>query len=119
MVENRPLLTFFTHLILVIGVALVALPVYVTFVASTLTPEQASARRRCRCVPGNQMLENYAQGARAWLGAGVRRRRVSRMMFNSLVTALVIAVGKIAISLISAFAIVYFRFPLRSARSSG
>jgi sn-glycerol 3-phosphate transport system permease protein len=36
------------------------------------------------------------------------------MMWISLVTALVIAVGKIAISLISAFAIVYFRFPFRN-----
>jgi sn-glycerol 3-phosphate transport system permease protein len=34
-------------------------------------------------------------------------------MVNSLVSALVIAIGKIAISLLSAFAIVYFRFPLR------
>ena len=112
MVENRPLLTFLTHLILVLGVALVALPLYVAFVASTLTPEQAQ-EAPMTLVPGDQMLTNYSQV----LTHGSERGSsapVGRMMFNSLVTALVIAVGKIAISLISAFAIVYFRFPLRS-----
>ncbi len=64
-------------------------------------------------VPGNQMLENYSQ-VLAHGSARGSSAPVSRMMFNSLVSALVIAVGKIAISLISAFAIVYFRFPLRA-----
>ena len=112
MVENRPLLTFFTHFILILGVALVAFPLYVTFVASTLTPEQAQAAPM-PLVPGDQMLENYkhvlTQGSDRGSSAPV-----SRMLFNSLISALIIAVGKIAISLISAFAIVYFRFPLRS-----
>jgi sn-glycerol 3-phosphate transport system permease protein len=112
MVENRPLLTFFTHLVLVIGVALVALPLYVAFVASTLTPEQAQ-EAPMSLVPGDRMLENYAQVLTHGSARG-SAAPVSRMMFNSLVSALVIAVGKIAISLISAFAIVYFRFPLRA-----
>ena len=111
MVENRPLLTFLTHLILVIGVALVALPLYVAFVASTLTPEQAQ-EAPITLIPGDQMLENYSQVLTHGSARG-SSAPVSRMMFNSLVSALVIAVGKIAISLISAFAIVYFRFPLR------
>ena len=112
MVENRPLLTFFTHLILVLGVALVALPLYVAFVASTLTPEQAQ-EAPITLIPGDQMLENYSQVLTHGSARG-SSAPVSRMMFNSLVSALVIAVGKIAISLISAFAIVYFRFPLRA-----
>ena len=112
MVENRPLLTFLTHLILVIGVALVALPLYVAFVASTLTPEQAQ-EAPITLIPGDQMLENYSQVLTHGSARG-SSAPVSRMMFNSLVSALVIAVGKIAISLISAFAIVYFRFPLRA-----
>jgi sn-glycerol 3-phosphate transport system permease protein len=37
------------------------------------------------------------------------------MLFNSFVMASVIAIGKIAISIISAFAVVYFRFPFRMA----
>jgi len=112
MVENRPLLTFLTHLILVLGVALVALPLYVAFVASTLTPEQAQ-EAPITLIPGDQMLENYSQVLTHGSARG-SSAPVSRMMFNSLVSALVIAVGKIAISLISAFAIVYFRFPLRA-----
>jgi len=112
MVENRPLLTFLTHLILVLGVALVALPLYVAFVASTLTPEQAQ-EAPITLIPGDQMLENYSQVLTHGSARG-SSAPVSRMMFNSLVSALVIAIGKIAISLISAFAIVYFRFPLRA-----
>jgi sn-glycerol 3-phosphate transport system permease protein len=57
------------------------------------------------------MLENYA--AVLAHGAGESGAGVGRMMVNSLVSALVIAIGKIAISLLSAFAIVYFRFPFR------
>jgi sn-glycerol 3-phosphate transport system permease protein len=63
-------------------------------------------------VPGPHLIENYRE---AWLrGAGNSAAPVGQMMMNSLITALVIAVGKIAISLVSAFAIVYFRFPLRN-----
>ena len=65
-------------------------------------------------------MENYTA---ALFGAQRQRRArtapVGRMMWVSLVTALVIAFGKIAISLLSAFAIVYFRFPLQEARASG
>ena len=62
-------------------------------------------------VPGPHLIENYKE---AWLhGAGNSAAPVRQMMFNSLVTALVIAIGKIAISLLSAFAVVYFKFPGR------
>jgi sn-glycerol 3-phosphate transport system permease protein len=64
-------------------------------------------------LPGAHMLENYRialLGERTGTGT---QAAVGRMMFVSLITALVIAVGKIAISLLSAFAIVYFRFPFR------
>ena len=112
MIENRPLVTFFTHLILVIGVALVAFPLYVTFIASTQTAEQAQLAPMS-LIPGDQLVANYTQvltqGSERGSGAPV-----GRMLLNSLISALVIAIGKISISLISAFAIVYFRFPLRS-----
>jgi sn-glycerol 3-phosphate transport system permease protein len=112
MVENRPILTFLAHVVLAIGVAIVAFPVYVTFVASTLTLEEVLAAPM-PLVPGSHLLENYAAalGQGSTMGSAAP---VSRMMFNSLVTALVISIGKIAISLLSAFAVVYFRFPLRS-----
>jgi sn-glycerol 3-phosphate transport system permease protein len=111
MVERRPWLTVITHLVLVLGVVAVAFPLYVTFVASTLTLEQV-LEVPMRLLPGDHFLANYAQV----LGAGSNRGSsapVAPMLFNSLVMALVIAIGKIAISIISAFAIVYFRFPLR------
>ncbi|MDO8376706.1 MAG: sn-glycerol-3-phosphate ABC transporter permease UgpE [Aquabacterium sp.] len=111
MVERRPWLSVLTHLVLISGVLLVAFPLYITFVASTLTLEQV-LQVPMRLLPGDQFWANYTQV----LGAGSTRGSaapVAPMLFNSLVMALVIAVGKIAISIISAFAIVYFRFPLR------
>jgi sn-glycerol 3-phosphate transport system permease protein len=111
MVENRPWLTAFAHGVLILGVIAVAFPLYVTFVASTLTLEQIM-QVPMRLLPGDQFLQNYAQV----LGAGSRtgsKAAVSSMLLNSLVMALAIPVGKTAISILSSFAIVYFRFPLR------
>ena len=112
MVENRPWVTFFSHAVLIASVALVAFPLYVTFVASTLTLEQILSVPM-PLVPGDQLVHNYTQVLTAGSTAG-SSAPVSRMLFNSLVMALVIAVGKIAISIIASFAIVYFRFPLRN-----
>ena len=112
MVENRPWLDFLAHAILIIGVVLVAFPLYVTFIASTLTYEEI-VNVPMPLLPGDQMIENYAQV----LTSGSQRGSsapVGTMLFNSLVMALAIALGKIAISIIASFAIVYFRFPLRN-----
>ncbi len=111
MVEKRPALTFLTHAVVVLGIAILALPVYVTFVVSTLAVDQV-LQAPMPLIPGSHLLENYA--AVLAHGAGMSGAGVGRMMFNSLVTAMVIAVGKIAISLASAFAIVYFRFRFRN-----
>jgi len=111
MIEHRPLLTFFSHLVLVIGVIVVALPVYVTFVASTRTAEDV-IHAPMPLVPGAHLIDNYTTALAR--GAGESTAGVGRMMVNSLVSALVIAVGKIAISLLSAFAVVYFRFRFRA-----
>ncbi|MCO5124524.1 MAG: sn-glycerol-3-phosphate ABC transporter permease UgpE [Rhizobacter sp.] len=111
MVEHRPLLTVLTHVGLALGIVVIAFPLYVTFVASTLTQEEV-LQVPMRLVPGGHFWANYSQV----LSSGSTRGSaapVGQMMFNSLVMALVIAVGKIAISIISSFAIVYFRFPLR------
>jgi sn-glycerol 3-phosphate transport system permease protein len=110
-VENRPGLTFLAHAVLVLGVLAVAFPLYVTFVASTHTL-QAIMQVPMPLLPGDQLLENYSQV----LGAGTNtgsKAAVANMLINSTVMALAIPLGKIAISIISAFAIVYFRFPLR------
>jgi len=111
MVENRPWLTFFSHAVLILGVIAVAFPLYVTFVASTLTLEQIM-QVPMRLLPGDQLVENYSQVLSGGSTKG-SKAAVSQMLFNSLVMALVIPLGKMAISVISAFAIVYFRFPLR------
>jgi sn-glycerol 3-phosphate transport system permease protein len=110
MVENRPFLNVMSHIVLILGVVIVAFPVYVTFVASTRTVQEVLAAPM-PLLPGSHLVENYL--AALAHGAGPASAGVERMMLNSLVSALVIAVGKIVISLLSAFAIVYFRFPLR------
>jgi sn-glycerol 3-phosphate transport system permease protein len=111
MVENRPWLTFFSHAVLIAGLIAVAFPVYVTFVASTLTLEQIM-QAPMPLLPGDQFWENYSQVLTGGSTKG-SKAAVATMLVNSLVMALVIPIGKIAISIISAFAIVYFRFPLR------
>jgi sn-glycerol 3-phosphate transport system permease protein len=112
MVENRPWLTFFAHAILILGVIAVAFPLYVTFVASTLTYDQI-VTVPMPLLPGDQLIQNYAQVLSAGSTKG-SSAPVSTMLVNSFIMAMVVALGKIAISIISAFAIVYFRFPLRN-----
>src|SRR5258706_16405737 len=111
MVENRPWLTFFSHAVLIGGVLAVAFPLYVTFVASTLTLEQIM-QVPMPLTPGDQLVENFRQVLTAG-STGGSKAAGSTMLMNSLVMALVIPLGKMAISILSAFAIVYFRFPLR------
>jgi len=111
MVENRPWSDFLAHLVLIAGVIVVAFPLYVTFIASTLTYDQIITVPM-PLTPGDQLFENYGQVLRAGSGKG-SHAAVLPMLGNSLVMAIGVAVGKIAISIISAFAIVYFRFPLR------
>jgi sn-glycerol 3-phosphate transport system permease protein len=111
MIERRPALTVFAHVVLLGGVAMVALPIWLTFVAST-HPTANILKAPIPVLPGDRLFENYA----TVLGYGVHGTGsgpVGQMMLNSLVMALGIAIGKIAISILSAFAIVYFRFPLR------
>lgn len=111
MVENRPWLTVLSHIVLVLGIGVVVLPLWVTLVASTHAGEDLLTAP----IPmwfGGQMVENYTQ----MLTAGMHHvsgQPLTLMMFNSLVMALTIAIGKIAISLIAAFAICYFQFPFR------
>jgi sn-glycerol 3-phosphate transport system permease protein len=114
MVERRPAQTLLAHLVLVLGVLIVAFPVYVTFIASTQTSQQIVTSVPMSMLPGGHMLETYSLalfGGETSYGGKITP--VAPMMFVSLVSALVIAIGKIAISLLSAFAIVYFRFPFR------
>ncbi|GLQ38473.1 sn-glycerol-3-phosphate transport system permease protein UgpE [Rhizobium albus] len=112
MIENRPLLKLTAHLVLIAGVALVAFPVYLAIIASTHGPTDFMSGV-IPLLPGPHAVENYRQV----LASGVSTSGIppiSLMMTNSLIMALTIAIGKIVISLLSAFAIVYFRFPFRA-----
>jgi sn-glycerol 3-phosphate transport system permease protein len=112
MIENRPFLTILSHAVLILGVAAVAFPLYVTFIASTHRLEDIM-QVPMPLLPGSQFAENYSQVLASGTTTG-SKAAVSTMLFNSLVMALAIALGKIAISIIASFAIVYFRFPLRN-----
>jgi sn-glycerol 3-phosphate transport system permease protein len=111
MVENRPLATLLSHAVLLLGVLVVAFPIYTAFTASTQTLQDV-VQAPMPLLPGAHLLDNYG----AALSAGTSQLSgtpVSTLLLNSLVLAVGVAVGKIVISLLSAFAVVYFRFPGR------
>jgi sn-glycerol 3-phosphate transport system permease protein len=111
MVTRRSFSTYFAHAVLILGVIILAFPVYFTFVASTHEP-YLIANGQMPALPGGQFIKNYTQTI--FVGtSGTTRMAVGKMMLNSLVMALSIAIGKIAISLLSAYAIVYFKFPFQ------
>ena len=108
--RRRRALNWFPHLVLWGGVVIVAFPIYITFVASTLTPQDILAGMPL--LPGPHLFENYRDALVSGVAAS-SGESVARMLWNTLVMALIIAIGKIAISLLSAYAVVFFRFPLR------
>ena len=113
MVEHEGIRRYVAHLILWVGIAIVAFPVYLAFIAST-QDNALIANGQMSLLPGGRFLETYYQTI--FVGtSGSTREPVGTMLFNSFVMAMLIAVGKIAISIISAYAIVYFRFPFRMA----
>lgn len=112
MVERRPWLDILAHAILTLGLVIVAFPLYVTFVASTQTAQEV-ASAPMSLIPGPHLVDNYMQVLFGGAGGNNGAPPVGRMMVVSLIMALAISIGKIAISLISAFAVVYFRFPFR------
>ena len=109
MVERRPWLDFLAHAILIVGLIIVAFPLYVTFIASTQTAQEV-ANAPMSLLPGSHMIDNYLTAISA---SSAGAAPVGRMLWVSLVMALSIAIGKILISIISAYAVVYFRFPGR------
>ena len=109
MVERRPLLTLLTHAVLILGALVLAFPIYVTFVASTHTLEEITTA--FPLLPGGHMVENYLKALT--VGSKNVGATVGTMMLNSFIMAIGITFGKLAISLLAAFAIVYFRFRFR------
>ncbi|MDJ1159509.1 sn-glycerol-3-phosphate ABC transporter permease UgpE [Chelatococcus sp. SYSU_G07232] len=111
MVEKRRFGNLVPHLILLVGVSIVAFPVYLAFVAST-HDAATIANGQMQPVPGPHFLENYYRTIFVGTSSSTREP-VGTMMLNSFVMAMGIALGKILISIISAYAVVYFRFPFR------
>jgi sn-glycerol 3-phosphate transport system permease protein len=112
MVERNRYIDFVTHLVLCIGVLVIVFPIYLAVVGATHS-SQEMAQSPIPIWFGSEGLQNFKT---ILLGEGpgvTTQLPVSRMMWVSLVTALCIAFGKITISLLSAFAIVYFQFPFR------
>ena len=113
MVEKKKSAYWLTHAGLIIGVLFIFFPVWLTFVASTVNQEEI-INPPLPLWPGTEMFENYYhalfKGGREGYGSN---EPVINMLINSSIMALGITIGKIAISLLSAFAIVYFRFPFR------
>ena len=101
------------HVVLMLGVFVMAFPVYLAFIASTHSAT-AIVNGQFGLLPGGQFFENYSRILFTGTSS-TTREPVMTMLVNSFVMAVVIATGKIAISIISAFAIVYFRFPGRTA----
>ena len=112
MIERRPLLDLVSHAVLIGGALIIAFPLYVAFIASTQTLEQVM-QLPMSLLPGDQLVENYTQVLTAGSTKG-SKAAVADMLVNSMIMALIIPVGKITISILSSFAIVYFRFPLRN-----
>ncbi|NLR97133.1 sn-glycerol-3-phosphate ABC transporter permease UgpE [Rhizobium sp. P38BS-XIX] len=111
MIEKRPVANLVGHLMLILGIIVVAFPIYYTFVASTMTSAEI-LKPPISLLPGRHFVENYSDA----LSGGVERVvgvSLERMLWNTILVSVVIALGKIIISFLSAYAIVFFRFPLR------
>ena len=114
MVENRPFLTWLSHIVVILGLLVIAFPIWMTFVAST--HDQATMLRApVPLWPGTHLFENYKEVILNGYAGRPGTVPFATTLFNSMAMALGVAIGKILISIISAFAIVYFRFPLRNA----
>ena len=112
MIENRPILDLITHLVLILGIIVIAFPIWVMFVGATHDGVRL-LQVPLPLLPGDRFIENLKE---TLLGSGLKGTNTAPvwlMLLNSLAMALSISIGKIAISLLSAFAIVYFRFPFK------
>ena len=112
MVEKKGISYWLTHVGLSSGVLVLFFPLWLAFVASTVTNQEV-IHPPMPLWPGDQFLENYSR-ALIEGDSGQTSASVARMLFNTTLVATGIAIGKIAISFTSAFAIVYFRFPARN-----
>jgi sn-glycerol 3-phosphate transport system permease protein len=100
MVEHRPWNDIIAYAILTLGVFIVAFPVYVALIASTHDAATVVGGNM-PLLPGSHILDNYYRAVFVG-GSRASREPVGHLLFNSLVSATGIAVGKIFISILSA-----------------
>ncbi|MDM0112950.1 sn-glycerol-3-phosphate ABC transporter permease UgpE [Variovorax sp. J22R133] len=112
MVEKRGTHGILAHVVMVLGVFIVGFPIYLALVASTHTPQEI-VQAPMPLLPGSNMWESYKGALFGRAASAGSNAPVAHMLWVSFVSAMVISIGKIAISLLSAFAIVYFKFPFR------
>ncbi|WKX26609.1 sn-glycerol-3-phosphate ABC transporter permease UgpE [Tatumella ptyseos] len=111
MIEQHRKLTIFSHLVLWLSGAVILFPLYIVVVTATLSDQQA-AQMPLPLLPGGHFIENIHQ--LLVQGVGGQNLPLYHLLFNSLLMALGITAGKIVISTLSAFALVWFRFPFRN-----
>ena len=104
MVEKTPLLDTFTYLFLMVGIVIVGFPIFYAIIAATLPIEEVS-RVPMPLIPGNQFWVNIQA---AW-----NKGDLGTQLLNSFVMASGITLGKIVVSMLGAFSIVYFNYRLR------
>ncbi len=104
MIERTPILNAVTHVILLSGVVLAVLPLWLVFVASTLTLAEVNAVPM-PMLPGGSLWNNVAE---AWARAGLQGK-----LLNSLTMAIGVTIGKVVLAALTAFAIVFFQFRVR------
>ncbi len=104
MVEKTPFLDFFTYAFLILGIFIVGFPIIYSLIAATLPLEDVS-KVPMPLIPGDQFWINMAE---AW-----GRGDLGTQILNSFVMATGITLGKICVSMIGAFSIVYFDYRLR------
>lgn len=102
---------YLSHAALIFGVLLVGFPVWVILVAST-HDYAALATHPIPLWFGGEAVNNYYTLLTTGIAA-VGSVPLWVMLGNSLIMALGITIGKIVVSIIAAFALVYFRFPFR------
>ena len=104
MYERTPVIDILCHVILLVGAVLVCLPIYFVFVTGSLS-QQEIMRVPMSWLPGSQFLAN--------MQTVLSNANFGRLLLNSFIIATGITVGKLAVSVIAAFAVTYFRFPFR------
>lgn len=104
MVERHRAFHLCCYAILLLGVLFALGPLYVAFCSASV-PNQQLQKHGIALLPGAHLLDNLREVS--------RRVDIGRMLFNSLVVSSVVVLGKLALSSVTAYAVVYFRSPLR------